>query len=321
MQVVEDVRVFSEDLPGLCLTIGSFDGLHLGHRRIIDRLQAAARARGGTAALMTLRPHPRQFFAPESVPNLLTGDGQKERLLAELGVDVLFVLPFDASVANLPREQFLEDIVLERCRARHLVVGHDFAFGRGATGDYAWLAGQAPARGFTVEEVAPLIVGGERISSTLIREALLQGELEQAEGCLGRRYAIAGEVVRGRGVGVQLGFPTANIRPGAHVIPAHGVYAAEARFDGRRCIAAVNIGIAPTVRHEDITVEAFLLDFEGDIVGQSLELVFHRRLRPEVKFPDWEALKAAIAADVAAIRGYFAGEGSGPVELFRSPGD
>ncbi len=314
MRVVDDVRAFHGKTSNLCLTIGSFDGIHLGHQRIVRHLKDAAKRMDGTAALMTLRPHPRQYFAPNGVPNLLTGDTLKERLLKAMGVDILFVLPFNAATADMDRSVFLEDIVLRRCGARHLIVGHDFAFGKNAGGDHAYLAKRASALGYTVEEVPPLIMQGERISSTLIREALLQGALDQAEKYLGRRYTILGEVARGRGIGRKLGFPTANIRPGPHIIPAHGVYAAEAIVTGRRYMAAVNIGIAPTIRHEDITIEAFLIDFDGDIVGETLELIFYKRLRPEVKFADLDSLVRAINQDVETIRDYFQALGPDKME-------
>lgn len=307
MRIVEDVRCFTESLPDLVLTIGSFDGLHLGHQRIVGALVETARKRGGTAALMTLSPHPRQVFAEDSVPNLLTCDAMKNRILAELGVDVLFVLPFSREVAGIPPQTFLEEIILGRCAARHLLVGHDFAFGKGARGDFAFLAERAETLGYTVEEVPPLIVQGERVSSTLVRECILEGDLARAEFFLGRKYAMMGEVIRGRGIGRKLGFPTANLRPGVHVVPAHGVYAAEAVVAGQRRVAAVNIGIAPTIRHEDIMVEAYLLDFEGDIAGETVELIFHYRLRPEEKFESYEALTGAIDRDVREIQAYFAG--------------
>jgi len=306
MLIVEDVRNYDADFPELTLTIGSFDGVHLGHRRILDRLNEATRAHGGSSGVMTLRPHPREFFNPEHAPNILTTPEKKAALLRESGVDVLFILPFTAQVANLDRCEFLEKIVLGRCKARRLVVGHDFAFGRGARGNYDYLKEAAPEYGIGVEQVPPLILGGERVSSTLIREYVLQGDLEQVELYLGRKYSLMGRVISGRGMGAKLGWPTANIAPGNHAIPMHGIYVAEALLGGKKWQAAVNIGIAPTIRHEDIMVEAHLLDFEGDLVNQTLELVFHKRLRPEKKFASHEALSAAIAEDVAAVRAYFA---------------
>ena len=306
MRIVENVL---ENHPapgeGVALTIGSFDGVHRGHRALLDRLNAEARQSGLPSAVMTLRPHPRQFFNPGNAPNILTSDAQKARLLEELGVDALFFLPFDASVANLDREAFLRDIVVGRCDARKLVVGHDFRFGRGAAGTFEYLLETAPGLGVEVCQIDPLFAAGQCVSSTIIRERILQGEVESVEEFLGRRYSIEGEVVRGRGIGHELGFPTANVAPHNSAIPAHGVYAAEALVDGTRWMAAVNIGIAPTIRQEAVTIEAYLLDFDGDLAGRVIEVIFHRRMRPEKKYPSLDALIAAIAEDVAQVRAYF----------------
>jgi riboflavin kinase/FMN adenylyltransferase len=305
MRIIRDVRTHDEQLDRVVLTIGSFDGVHLGHRRLLDTLLAKAREIGGIPAVMTLRPHPREFFSPKHAPNILTAPALKERLLEEAGVELLFVLPFNAEVASMDRQAFLEDVVLDRCHARHLIVGHDFAFGRGAAGNYEYLQSVAAVHDLDVAQVPALYLRGERVSSTIIRERVLQGDLEEAEQFLGRKYAILGEVVRGRGMGKQLGFPTANIPPHNLALPAHGVYVAEACVDGVWMPAAVNIGIAPTIRHDSAMVEAYLLDYEGDLVGKTVEIRFHRRLRPEKKYDSLDALIAAIAADVAEVRAFF----------------
>ena len=307
MRIIQDVRNCNEAFPELVLTVGSFDGLHLGHQRILDELIRRTRERSGTAALMSLHPHPREVFAPEHAPNILTPEAKKRTLIEAAGVDVWFRLPFDARVAAMTPEHFLDEIVVDRCQAKELVIGHDFTFGRDAGGDIAWLERVAPARGILVHEVPALYVDGERVSSTAIRERILQGDLEQAARFLGRPYSITGEVVHGRGIGVKLGFPTANIHPHHSAVPAHGVYLAEAILDEGVYPAAVNIGIAPTVRHDDLVIEAHLLDFHGDLTGARIEIVFHRRLRPEQKFHSREELVTAIDADVAHVRQYFAG--------------
>ncbi len=304
MLIIENVLDCPPDPEGLVLTIGSFDGVHLGHRALLDRLVAEARLAGLSSAVMTLRPHPRQFFNPENVPNILTSDHQKARLLEEIGIDKLFFLPFDSDVANMDRAEFLEKIVVGRCGARKLVVGHDFRFGKGAQGSFEYLSGAAPALGMEVCQIEPLFAGGQCVSSTVIRERILEGEVEHIETLLGRRYAIEGEVVRGRGIGSQLGFPTANVLPHNSAIPAHGVYAAEAVVDGERWLAAVNIGIAPTIRQEHVTIEAHLLDFRGDLVGKVIEIVFNKHIRPEKKFASLDTLVAAIAEDIALVRAH-----------------
>ncbi len=305
MDIIRDIRAETSPHDACVLTVGSFDGVHLGHRLILDRVLALAAARRAVPALMTMRPHPREFFAPQNAPNLLTADAKKEALLAEAGVKALFYLPFDQRTANTEPERFVADIIAQRCRAVAVVAGHDCRFGKGARGDLTLLRQMGPQHGFIVEEVPPLIVDSERVSSTLIRERVLQGELDRVERLLGRRYSVTGEVVRGRGIGVTLGFPTANVRPFHSAIPAQGVYIAEAVVRGAQHRAAVNIGIAPTIRHEDLTVEAHLLDFHGDLVGEQIEVVFHRRIRPEMKFPSRDALQAQITVDIGAVRDYF----------------
>ena len=305
MRIIPDVRVTREDFPELVLTIGSFDGVHLGHRRILDMVIARARELSGTPALMTLRPHPRHFFSPENAPNMICSEGKQEQLLAEAGVAVLYVLPFDAETARMTPETFVAEIIAARCHARRLVIGHDFCFGADASGDYEHLAALGPQYGFKVAQAPQLTVLGERVSSTAIRERILQGELDRIEPFLGRKYSIVGEVVQGRGIGVQLGFPTANVEPHHSAIPAHGVYAAEVLLDGAAHIAAVNIGVAPTIRNEGRLIEAHLIDYAGDLVGKQVEIVFYKRLRPEKKFAGRDALIAGIAADVRFVREYF----------------
>lgn len=305
MRLIEDVCLTREVFPEVVLTVGSFDGVHLGHQQILNRVVGEARRRGGTAALMTLRPHPRQYFAPTHAPNILTQPGKKAELLAALGVDVLYILPFNAEIAGLEPERFLRDIVLGKCDAKKLIVGHDFAFGKGAVGNYEYLREVSPSLGLALEQVPPLIVEGERVSSTLIRERVLQGDLEQAERLLGRKYSIVGVVQRGRGIGKTLGFATANVAPEDSAIPMHGVYAGQAIVRGARYLAAVNVGIAPTIRHEHPMVEAHLLDFAEDIAGERLEVEFHKRLRPEAKYASREELVAAIASDVQTVRTHF----------------
>lgn len=305
MIVVPDVRNLESRTADLLLTIGSFDGVHLGHRRVLEDLTTQACALGVQAALLTLDPHPRQYFAPEHAPNLLTGFEKKRELLAGAGVEVLYVLPFDADTANMDREDFLREIVVERCGAKKLVVGHDFAFGKDAAGNYEYLEVAGPPLGIEVSQAPVLFIQGERVSSTLIREYVLQGDLTRAEQFLGRKYSLSGRVQRGRRIGATLGFPTANVSPANFAVPMHGIYAAIVRVEGKKYLSAVNVGIAPTIRHSSVVVEAHLLDFEGDLEAKEIEIEFHKRLRPEKRFPSREALVEAIRADVDEVRRYF----------------
>ncbi len=305
MRIIEDVRCNDVILPHVVMTVGSFDGVHVGHRFILEEVVRAGRAAHGTAALLTMRPHPREYFSPDHAPNLLTSEAKKLKLLENAGLDAVFFLPFNSDVASLSPIAFIEEILAKRCHARRLLIGHDFCFGKDARGDYQLLIDEAPKHGFEVAQVPPVLVDGERVSSTLIRERILLGDLDKAERFLGRRYSIVGEVESGRGIGSKLGYPTANIKPHHSAVPAQGVYVAEALVNGGRFAAAVNIGIAPTIRQEDLTIEAFLLDFHENVLHREIEIVFHKRLRPERKFSSYDALIAQIGKDVGEVRAYF----------------
>lgn len=305
MEVIQDVTTCQCAYPNLVLTIGSFDGLHLGHQRILDTVIARARAAGGTAALMSLSPHPKAYFNPEEPAPLLTGPGEKEALLRDRGLDVYFILPFTRDVASMEAHQFLAEIVRAKCGATRVVVGHDFSFGAGARGNYAGLAEAGARLGFATEMVPPVLVDGERVSSTRIRELVAGGDLEQARRLLGRPYRVSGVVARGRGLGDALGYPTANFEPDGGILPALGIYAARVRLDEETYIGAVNIGFAPTLPHERPVVEVHLLDFEGELGGRQIEVELHYRLRGEKKFDSVAALQEAIRNDIVKIRQYF----------------
>ncbi len=305
MQIIEDVLKTDKNYDNVVLTVGSFDGVHLGHQHILKDVVERAKEISGTPALLTMQPHPREYFAPDNAPNLLTSFDKKLSLLEEAGIEVLYVLPFDADTADIEPEVFIEMVLRDHCHASALIVGYDCRFGRKARGDFAMLQAFAAEMNFDVKEIAPVIVESERVSSTLIRERILQGDLETVELLLGRKYSVAGKVERGRGIGKTIGFPTANVRPYHTAIPAQGVYIAESVIDGDAYPSAVNIGIAPTIRNEDITIEAHLLDFDRDINGSEIEVLFHKRVRPEKKFPGKEALIEQIGRDVEAVRAYF----------------
>lgn len=308
MRIVDDLLASGERFDNTALTIGSFDGVHVGHQAIIKRVVEAAKSEGATPALMTLDPHPRAFFSPGTAPDSLTTLEMKSRLAGEAGIELFLVLRFNEYVAEISREDFLRDIVVGTCGARRVIVGHDFRFGKGATGNADFLREAGPQYRLEVEEVPPLCLHEERVSSTRIRHLLQHWELDRANEMLGRPYCIVGEVVRGRGMGRQLGFPTANIDPHHTALPGNGIYACIAVVDGEAHMAAVNVGWAPTIEHQQVTVEAFLLDFEGDLVGKRIELSFHKWLRPELKFHSLDALIEAIGQDVETVRNHFTAE-------------
>ena len=306
MKIIDDVLNTNEVFPNVVLTVGSFDGVHRGHQHILDDVVERAKAIHGTPALLTMQPHPREFFAPDNAPNLLTSFEKKLQLLEENGIEVLYILPFNAETADIEPEAFIETVLRDHCHTTSLIVGYDCRFGSKAKGDFTMLQAFAPEMGYDVKEISPVIVGSERVSSTLIRERILQGDLDTVEKLLGRKYSISGKVESGRGIGKTIGFPTANVRPYHTAIPAQGVYIAEAILDEVAHSSAVNIGIAPTIKNDDITIEAHLLDFDQDICGSEIEILFHRRIRPEKKFSGKDALIEQIAVDVAEARSYFA---------------
>ncbi len=306
MDVILDATTCDCHYPNLVLTVGSFDGVHLGHQSILKAVIERARARGGTSALMSLQPHPRAFFQGVDDFALLSDSLQKEELLRSAGLDVYFVLPFNEAVARMEPGEFLSQILIAQCKARHMIVGDDFYFGAGARGNVAFLNEEGQRHGLTAEVVSPVIVDGERVSSTRIRALVANGRLEEAQVLLGRPYAIAGTVARGRGMGKELGYPTANLKSDRALLPAHGIYAARVALDGVDRLAAVNIGFAPTLPHERPVVEAPLLDYSGELAGRRIEIRLFHRLRGEEKFNGITELKAAIERDIVSIRRYFA---------------
>jgi riboflavin kinase/FMN adenylyltransferase len=289
------------------LTVGNFDGVHLGHRAILDTVIARARAHGGPAVVYTFDPHPRSVLQPERAPGLLTTLDQKRELLEAAGVDVLIVESFTREFAQLAPERFVREWLHARVGPREVYVGYDFHFGRDRLGSMQMLTELGPKLGFSVTIIPEVTVRGSDLNSTRIRELLQSGDVEEAAALLGRSYAVRGEVIRGEQRGRTLGFATANLAP-PNVLPAAGVYAGWVRRIGaggeRTRIAAVaNVGVRPTFGTQGrVLLEAHLLDFQGDLYAQSLEFAFAARLRAERRFEGPDALRAQIARDIAAAR-------------------
>ncbi len=293
--------------PGCVATIGNFDGVHLGHRRVIDSLAEEGRRLGLPTAVLLFEPQPREFFDPDSAPARLTRLREKVMALARLPIDQVLLLRFNRDLANLPAEQFVRRILVDRVNVRYLVVGDDFRFGRLRSGDFSYLRQAGEKYGFTVQDTESVIVDGERISSTLIRNALLAGRLDLAERFLGRPYSMCGRVIPGNQRGRQLGFPTANIAVARKIAPLHGVFAVTMRGLGELPLPGVaNIGSRPTVSGgRQLLLEAHLLDFDQDIYRRRLEVCFHQKLRDERKFADLHALRDQIERDARAARDFF----------------
>lgn len=292
----------STTLPAAVLTIGAFDGIHLGHQHLIDTAVARAAALGVQSAVLTFHPNPDRVLAPERAHPWLTDADEQTRQIAARGVDLLIVVPFTRETAQETAEAFMVQ-VCATLDLRELWVGHDFALGRGRQGTLDELRRIGERLGYRAESVGPLLLDGLPVSSTRIRAALDAGDLALTNALLGRAYALAGVVIHGDARGRTIGFPTANLAIDAgRALPGNGVYACRAEVGGRRYDAVTNIGVRPTFAGSERRVEAHLLDFDGDLYGALLRLEFSARLRGEQKFDGIEALIAQIRLDIARAR-------------------
>jgi riboflavin kinase/FMN adenylyltransferase len=282
----------------VALTIGSFDGVHLGHVDVIRHVIASAKAVDAQPALLTFEPHPRCVLDPANCPQSITTLQEKLALIEAAGVEHAIVLRFDRELASLSPQEFV-DRLAQVMELRSWVIGYDFAFGRGRTGSATWLR----EHGHHVEVVPPFKIDGHDLHSSEVRRLITAGEVEHANRLLGREYSMAGPVEAGERVGRQLGFPTANIGVEPNkLIPALGAYAGRARAPEGEFVAALSVGYRPTFGGTQLRVEAFLLDFEGDLYQKRIELRFIRYLHPDIKFPTTDDLVRQLHQDVADTR-------------------
>ncbi len=277
MQLLRRLDGSAGSVPGLAATIGGFDGIHRGHRALIDRTRAAARARGLSSLVVTFEPLPREYFAKDSPPPRLTTFRERWRLLEHDGPDWLCVLPFNDRLRNQTAEEFAR--LLQRAGVRQLVIGHDFRAGRNGLATTEWFVGKGPSLGMAVEVVAPVQQADLRISSRAVREALGRGDLDAAALLLGRRYSMRGRVVRGEQLGRKLGFPTANLRLGRRCSPMDGIFAVRVRVRGDQLPGVASLGTRPTVGGRVPLLEAHVFDFDADLYGREIEVGFVARLR------------------------------------------
>lgn len=284
--------------------IGFFDGVHRGHRALLHRTQREAADEGVRSVVATFDRHPMEVVRPGSQPPLLMTLRRRLRTLADTGLDLVVALPFDDELRHRSAEEFVDHVLVEPLRARHVVVGANFRFGHAARGDVTTLADLGPSRGFTTEGVTLLELDGEVISSTEIRRALEAGSVERAAEMLGRAHVVDGVVVRGDRRGRGLGFPTANLHVDARsAVPRAGVYAG--RFllaDGSGYPCATSVGTNPTFEGTEQRIEAYLIDFDGDLYGVEAAIEFHHRLRDEARFHSVDELVAQMHVDVAEAR-------------------
>lgn len=285
------------------VTVGNFDGVHLGHREIFRQVVARARALSATSVVVTFSPHPLRVLRPDDRRFcLITTDQQKQQLIAESDIDLLLVIPFTQQFANLSAEQFVRQVLSGYLGTRQLVIGHDYAFGKGREGDEAFLVRMGAELGFEVASLDPVGEGGLLFSSSMVRRLVFSGAVAQARRILGRYHRISGTVMHGREIGRSLGFPTANISTDNELIPCDGVYAVTVDVAGVLFMGACSVGINPTFQGGQHTIEVFLFDFEGVLYGCQVVIQFVERLRDVVRFADATSLIAQITEDVAAAR-------------------
>jgi riboflavin kinase/FMN adenylyltransferase len=308
MRLIRGLTHLEPFQDGCLLTIGNFDGLHLGHRLLIEKLAEHAKHLKLPSVVMVFEPQPLEYFLGDHAPSRLTRLREKALQFAQLPVDQLVVLPFNQQLAEYDAEQFIADILVKRLHVKHLVIGDDFHFGKARRGNFSLLQSKGQEYGFVVENSLSFELSGLRISSTLIRDALQEGRLEQARLMLGRDYSICGRVMHGDKRGRELGFPTANIMMFRKNTPIAGVFAVSVSGLGDKVYQGVaNVGTRPTFDGgAKALLETHLFDFNDDIYGRYVEVHFKHKIRDEFKFSSLQTLKNQIMDDVEASKRYFA---------------
>lgn len=308
MEIFEGHRALFRPLIAPAIALGNFDGVHLGHQRLLGAAVAASRALGGDAVAYTFDPHPAAVLAPAKAPRLITSRARKLELLAETGISACVIEPFTRELAALAPEDFLQEILVEILDARHIVVGYDFTYGRDRAGNTETLRAFGAARGIAVEIIEPVEVAGVVVSSTRVRALVRDGAVAKARALLGRDFDVDGTVVRGDGRGARIGVPTANIAVDSALLPAGGVYAVRAQIlDGASrsplLPGVANLGTNPTfVDRAELSLEVHLLDTAVDLYGKTMRVCFVERLRGEQRFDGVDALVHQIHADIDRAR-------------------
>lgn len=306
MQVFRGVPEHSAH--GCVLTIGNFDGVHRGHQALLAKLVALSRATGLPSAVLTFEPHPREYFTHENRPRRLTSLREKIQLLADQGVDRLYIGRFNARFAALTAEEFVEDVLIRGLCVRHLMIGDDFCFGKGRRGNFSMLQAAGRDTGFTVEAMQTLAHEGERVSSSAVRAALAEGDMPHAARLLGRPYSIRGRVMHGDKIGRTIGFPTANIQLKHRSPPLMGIYTVSVEgLADRPWPGVASVGVRPTINDAGRpTLEVHLFDWDQDCYDAHLKVNFLVKQRDEERYDSLEALTAQIARDAEQARAYFA---------------
>lgn len=302
MKIVRGTKNISGPIPYPVVAIGNFDGVHIGHQIIFQKAAEIAGGAEGTSVVLTFEPHPLKIIAPEKVPPLLTSFRQKMELIENCGIDLVVCADFTRQFADQHPRDFAKNILVERIGAREVVVGFDYAFGRGREGTVPYLEKMGEEFGFAVHVVEPIKLDGHLVGSTFVRELIENGDMENACKFLGRPYSIRGPVVHGYKTGHSIGFPTANIDTSRVQIPGTGVYAVHVLHDNRKLPGVVNIGFNPTFHRDTLSVEVHIFDFHEKIYGQEIDVIFIKRIRSEIEFKSADELVEQIRKDIDAAK-------------------
>ena len=298
-----------ENFTNLAITIGSFDGVHIGHRKIIDALLKRTQEKGGDPVVITFETHPRLFLNPEYALKLITTNDEKADILKSIGIKQMLMLRFSREMANLSARDFYNSLLIEKLGVKDIIIGYDHAFGKDREGGIELLKKLGAENGISIEQIEEELVDDRAVSSTWIRDELAEGNTAFANSLLGRAYSISGYVVRGEGRGKLLGYPTANVQPDndKKIVPADGVYAVKVLVDGfsKEQSGMLNVGTNPTFDGKKRTIEANIFDFNADLYGKEITVFFHERIRAEKKFNGIEELKAQLKIDMQSVKEIF----------------
>ncbi len=306
MKLIRGLYNLKQPLPASAVTIGNFDGVHRGHQLVISQLKRVAQLASLPTVVIIFEPQPIEYFAPERAPKRLARFREKIAYLKAQQIDYLLCLHFDARLAEQSAEDFVQKILLESLNTRHLVIGDDFHFGKNRQGNFEFLRQHSARFGFTVDETETLMEDGERVSSTRVRHCIEQGDFEKAAELLGRPYSLSGRIAHGQKLGRQLGYPTINIKMGDKTLIVKGIFAVRVKgIDNRVLEGVASIGTRPTVAGVDTILEVYILDFDQDVYGYSVEVEFLHKLRDEQKFDSLEELTVHIGRDTENAIAYF----------------
>ena len=306
MQLIRGLYNLSQPLNASAVTIGNFDGVHRGHQQVIRQLKRVAQQTSLPTVVIIFEPQPIEYFAPDKAPKRLARFREKIAYLNAQQIDYLLCLRFDEELASQSAEAFVQQILLESLNTRHLVIGDDFHFGKNRQGNFQFLQQHSKRFGFKVDETETLLLDGERVSSTRVRECIQQDDFDQAAELLGRPYSLSGRVAHGKKLGRELGFPTINIKMGDKTLIVKGIFAVIVKgIDNRALQGVASIGTRPTVNGVDTILEVYILDFDQDVYGYSVVVEFMHKIRNEEKFDSLEELTTWIAQDTEKAKAFF----------------